>query len=138
MNSLIFSCLFWFPSKIYAPEQPAPCFASEFSSFPKNKTATGSKSLSGFLTYTFFATFTIKQIIHCYKYNQNKTFIPKILKKTFHWLNMTLNGSPSHVFWTLHVDFQTLHQSIPWMSTSNLKDMKMMVIMVEEKRGCLV
>ena len=45
-------------------------------------------------------------------------FIPKILKKMFDWLNMTLNGSPSYVFWTLHVDFQTLHRSIPWMSTS--------------------
>ena len=51
-------------------------------------------------------------------YNQNKMFIPKILKKTFDWLNMTLNGSPLYVFCTLHVDFQTLHQCIPWMSTS--------------------
>ena len=51
-------------------------------------------------------------------YNQNKMFIPKILKKTSDWLNMTLNGSPLYVFCTLHVDFQTLHRRIPWMSTS--------------------
>ena len=57
---------------------------------------------------TFLVTFTIEQIIHCYKYDQNKTFVPTIPKKAFHWLNMTLNGSPSYIFLSLHVDFQTL------------------------------
>ena len=88
--------------------------------------------------YTFLLTFTIEQIIHCFKYNQSKTFVPTILKKTFHWLNMTLNGSPLFIFWTLHVDFQTLQRSIPRMSTSETDMKKMMVVMVEEMRGCLV
>ena len=88
--------------------------------------------------YTFLLTFTIEQIIHCFKYNQNKTFVPTILKKTLHWLNMTLTGSPLLIFWTLHVDFQTLQRSIPRMSTSKTDMKKMMVVMVEEMRGCLV
>ena len=84
--------------------------------------------------YTFLLTFTIEQIIHCFKYNQNKTFVPTILKKTFHWLNMTLTGSPLFIFWTLHVDFQTLQRSIPRMSTSKTDMKKMMVVMVKKKR----
>ena len=65
------------------------------------------------IVYTFLVTFTIKQMIHCHKYNQNKTFVPKNPKKMFHWLNMMLNGSPSYIFWSLHVDFQALLRSIP-------------------------
>ena len=88
--------------------------------------------------YSFLLTFTIEQIIHCYKYNQNKTFVPMIPKYTFHWLNMTVNGSQSSVFWTLHVDFQKLQRSIPRMSTAKTDMKKIMVVMVEEKRGFLV
>ena len=55
----------------------------------------------------------------------------------FHWLNMKSNGSPSNVFRTLHVVFhQTLQRSILGMRTSKT-DVKMLV-MAEEKKGCLV
>ena len=56
----------------------------------------------------------------------------------FHWLNMTPNGSPSYVFWTSHVDFQTLRRSILGMCTSKTDMKKMMVVMTEEKKECLV
>ena len=53
-------------------------------------------------------------------------------------ISMKLNGSPSYVFWTLHVVFQTLWGSILGMRTSKTDVKKMMVVMAEEKKGCLV
>ena len=59
-------------------------------------------------------------------------------KKTFHWLNMASNGSPSYVFWTLLVDFPTLWRSTLEMCTSKTDMKKMTVVMAKEKKGCLV
>ena len=160
--------MFCFPFKIYAPEQPAPCFACYFSFLPQTKPLQIRSLYQDFYKYNriwyyslqyhqkeISASFFVflhsvplalhlschihdQAIIHCYKHNQTKTFAPTIPKKTFHWLNITLNGSPSYVFWTLHVDFQTLQRSIPRMRTSKKDIKKMMVVKVEEKRRCLV
>ena len=51
---------------------------------------------------------------------------------------MTSNGSTSYVFWTSHVDFETRRRSIFGMRTSKTDMEKMMVVMAEEKKGCLV
>ena len=51
---------------------------------------------------------------------------------------MTSNGSPLYVFWTWHVDFQTLSKSILGIYKSKTDMEKMMIVMAEEKKWCLV